>query len=151
MKKEFKKFFGYSDEDGEKPIVLYYAKYIGVLSSNKSYPVEEGAYVKFYEDRLVIELLKRKYKTTIPYKNMTKVENIDAGKKFDIDRIVALGIPGLFWKRHHILTVLKYTDDDSNPQTIALDFEANTEYAQPLLVKKFYEVQPPPPSHDNTK
>ena len=24
---------------------LHYAKYIGVLSSNKSYPLEEGAYV----------------------------------------------------------------------------------------------------------
>jgi hypothetical protein len=29
------------DKDVEKPIVLHYAKYVGVLSSNKSYPVEE--------------------------------------------------------------------------------------------------------------
>jgi hypothetical protein len=58
----------------EKPIVLYYAKYIGVLSSNKSYPVEEGAYVNVYEDRIVVELLKSKFKTTIPYKNMTDIQ-----------------------------------------------------------------------------
>jgi hypothetical protein len=52
------KLFGRKDKEVEKPIVLHYAKYIGVLSSNKSYPLEEGAYVKFYEDRVVIDLLK---------------------------------------------------------------------------------------------
>ncbi|MGA7542239.1 MAG: hypothetical protein WBW34_04165 [Nitrososphaeraceae archaeon] len=44
-------------ENVERLIVIHYAKYIGVLSSNKSYPLEEGAYVKFYEDRVVIDLL----------------------------------------------------------------------------------------------
>jgi hypothetical protein len=44
-------------ENVEKLIVLHYAKYIGVLSSNKSYPTEEGVYVNFYEDRVVIDLL----------------------------------------------------------------------------------------------
>jgi hypothetical protein len=113
----------------EKPIVLYYAEYIGVLSSNKSYPVEEGAYVNVYEDRIVVELLKSKFKTTIPYKNMTDTQNVDAGKKVDMDRVfglslVTLGIGsivGLLWKRHAILTTLKYPDDDSKPQTITLD------------------------------
>jgi hypothetical protein len=67
--------------------------------------------------------------------------------------LVTLGIGsivGLLWKRHAILTVLKYSDDDSKPQTITLDFMGNTEYAQPLLVKKFHEVQPSLPSHDDT-
>jgi hypothetical protein len=93
------KFFGRNknkDEDVEKPIVLHYAKYIGVLSSNKSYPLEEGTYVKFYEDRVVIDLLKSKYQTVIPYKNMTEIQNIDAGKKFDEDKG---GIEGLIWKK----------------------------------------------------
>jgi hypothetical protein len=85
FKEEFKTFFGYNNKDAEKPIVTHYAKYIGVLSSNKSYPLEEGAYVYFYEDRIVVELLKSKYKTTIPYKNMTEVQNVDAGKKFDLE------------------------------------------------------------------
>jgi hypothetical protein len=68
FRKGFKTFFGYRDEDAEKPIVLHYAKYIGVLSSNKSYPLEEGAYIRFYEDRINVELLKSKFKTTIPIK-----------------------------------------------------------------------------------
>ena len=55
----------------EKPIVTYYAKYIGVIRSNKSFPVEEGAYVHIYEDRIGVDLLESKFKTTIPYKNMT--------------------------------------------------------------------------------
>jgi hypothetical protein len=68
--------------------------------------------------------------------------------------LVSLGIGsivGLLWKRHAILTVLKYSDDDSIPHTIVLDFMGNTKYAQPLLVKKFREVQPLPPRHDDTQ
>jgi hypothetical protein len=53
-KDKFLKLFGKGkDKDKEpieKPIVLYYAKYIGVLGSNKSFPTEEGAYVRIYED-----------------------------------------------------------------------------------------------------
>jgi hypothetical protein len=75
---------------------------------------------------------------------MTDIENVDAGKKVDLDRVFALGIVGgLLWKRHAILTVIKYSDDDSKPQTIVLDFIHNTKYAQPLLVKKMHEVNPP--------
>jgi hypothetical protein len=55
------KFFGMgkNKENVEKPIVLHYAKYIGVLSSNKSYPLEEGAYVDFYEDRVLLNIIGR--------------------------------------------------------------------------------------------
>jgi hypothetical protein len=40
------KFFGRKqDKDNEeKPIIFYYAKYIGVLGSNKSLPVDEDSY-----------------------------------------------------------------------------------------------------------
>ena len=138
------------NKDVEKPIITYYVKYIGVLSSNKSYPLEEGADVHIYEDRVVVELLKGKFKTTIPYKNMTEIQNVDAGKKVDLDRVFTAGWVGLLWKRHAILTVIKYSDDDSKPQTIALDFMHNTKYAQPLIDKKFREVQNPP-SHADTK
>jgi hypothetical protein len=81
-----------NEENVEKPIVTHYAKYIGVLSSNKSYPLEEGAYVKFYEDRVVVDLLKSKHQTVVPYKNITEIQNFDAGKKVDLDRIVGLGL-----------------------------------------------------------
>jgi hypothetical protein len=106
------------NKDVEKPIITYYVKYIGVLSSNKSYPLEEGADVHIYEDRVVVELLKSKFKTTIPYKNMTDIQNVDAGKKADFLEKGIVG--GLIWKRHAILTVIKYSDDDSKPQTILL-------------------------------
>ena len=145
-------------ENVEKPIVTHYAKYIGVLSSNKSYPLEEGAYVKFYEDRVVIDLLKSKHQITVPYKNITEIQNFDAGKKVDLDRIVGLGlvsagigsIVGLLWKRHAIITYIIYSDDTSEPQIIALDFEHNTKYAQPLIERKMREAGNLP-SHDDTK
>jgi hypothetical protein len=136
MTNQLMKLFGrdQNKENVEKPIVLHYAKYIGVLSSDKSYPTEEGAYVNFYEDRVVIDLLKSKDQTVIPYKNMTEIQNVDAGKKFDLERIFVLSpLVGLLWKRHAIITVVKYSDDTSEPQTIALDFIHNTKYAQPLL------------------
>ncbi|MGB7558993.1 MAG: SHOCT domain-containing protein [Nitrososphaeraceae archaeon] len=145
-------------ENVERPIVTHYAKYIGVLGSNKSYPLEEGSYVKFFEDRVVIDLLKSKHQTVVPYKNMTEVQNVDAGKKVELERIVGLSlvsvgiesIVGLLWKRHAIITVIKYSDDSSEPQTIALDFEHNTKYAQPLIDGKMREVQNPP-SQEDTK
>ena len=82
---------------------------------------------------------------------MTDIQNVDAGKKVDLDRVFGLGIVGgLLWKRHAILTVIKYSDDDSKPQTIALNFIHNTNYAQPLIDRKMREVQNPP-SHEDTK
>ena len=48
--------------DVEKPIVFYFAKQIGVLGTNISLPIEEDAYVYLYENRIVIELLKRECK-----------------------------------------------------------------------------------------
>jgi hypothetical protein len=49
-----------------------------------------------------------------------------------------------------IITVIKYSDDTSEPQTIALDFVHNTKYAQPLMDRKMREARNPP-SHDDTK
>jgi uncharacterized protein YueI len=72
-------------ENVEKPIVIHYAKYLGLLSSKKLYPLEEDAYVKFYQDRVVIDLLKSKHQTVIPYKNMADMQNIDAGKKYYLE------------------------------------------------------------------
>jgi hypothetical protein len=131
------------DKDNEeKPIVFYYAKQIGVLGTNISLPIEEDAYVYLYEDRIDVKLLKRESRTVIPYKSMTDLQNMDAGNKVDIERVVGLGvIPGLLWKKHHVVTVIKYTDDASVPQIMALDFRDDTKYAQPLIYKKMREKQ----------
>ena len=81
------------DKDNvEKSIIYYNAKYIGFLGSNKSLPVEEDAHVHIYEDRIVVQLLKSKFQTVIPYKNITDVENVDAGNKADLDRVIGLGV-----------------------------------------------------------
>ena len=146
------KLFGrdQNKENVEKPIVLHYAKYIGVLSSDKSYPLEEGAYVRIFEDRIQVDLYKSKFKTEIPYKNMTEIQNVDAGKKFDADKFALVGPAFLLWRRHAIITVIKYSDDTSEPQTIALDFEHNTKYAQPLIDRKMREARGLP-SRDDTK
>jgi hypothetical protein len=61
---------------------------------------------------------------------MTDIRSVDTGKKVD---------PGTY-----AITMIKYSDDDSKPQTIALDFIHNTKHAQPLIDKKFREVQNPP-------
>lgn len=106
-------------------------------------PIEENAYVYLYGDRIVVKLLKRESRTIVPYKNMTDLQTLDAGNKADIERVVAFGvIPGLLWKKHHFVTVLKYTDEASVPQIMALDFGDNTKYAQPLIYKKMREKQP---------
>lgn len=145
------------DGDEEKPIIFYYAKYVGVLGSDKSRPVDEGSYVYLFEDKIVVELLKSKIRITIPYRNMTDLQNVDAGNKVDLDRVVGLSIAslgvgtliGLLWKRHHIVSIIKYVDDDHASQIIALDFLGNTQYAQPIIDRKLREVHPKLP-HDNT-
>ena len=88
---------------------------------------------------------------------MTEIQNLDAGKKFDADKIVALSlvslgigsVVGLLWKRHAIITVIKYSDDTSEPQTMALDFEHNTKYAQPILVRRMRKARNLPEYDDN--
>ena len=153
-KDKFLKLFG-KDKDQkdkepiEKPIVLYYAKYIGVGGTNKSLPIDEGIYVRIYDDRIDIDFLKSKGpRTIIHYDEMIDMQHIDAGNKVDLERVIGLGvltagigsIVGLLWKRHHIVTVIKY-DDANGEQTIALDFQGNTKYAQPLIYEKMRDIQ----------
>ena len=136
----------------KKPIVFHYANYIGVLGSNKSLHLEEGEYVHIFEDKIIVELLKSNVRIKIPYESMTDLQHVDAGKKVDMDRVVGLGvITGLRWRRRAIVTVIKYTDDNSEPQTIALDFIHNTKYAQPLIDRKFHEVNPTPLHKDTSQ
>lgn len=122
--------------DEEKPIVTCHAKYIGVLSSNKSFPAEDDAYVNIYEDRIGVELLKRKFKTIIPYRSMTDIRKVDTAKKVDSRTYV-------------IITLIKYSDDDSKSQTMALDFMHDTKYAQTLIEKKMRKVQISPIQDSN--
>ena len=66
-----------------------------------------------------------------------------------MDRVIGLGvltggigsIIGYLWKRHHILTIIKYTDDTLSSQIMAVDFLGNIKYAQPLIYNKMLETQ----------
>jgi hypothetical protein len=58
-------------------------------------------------------------------------------------------IVGLLRKRQAIITVIKNSDDTSEPQTMDLDFMHNTKYAQPVMDRKIREVRGPP-GHDDT-
>jgi hypothetical protein len=40
-----------------------------------------------------------------------------------------------------VITVIKYLNDMSEPQTMALDFMHNTKYAQPLMDRKMREAR----------
>jgi hypothetical protein len=45
-------------------------------------------------------------------------------------------IVGLLWKRHAIITVIKYSDDTSEPQTMDLDFMHNTNMLSSLWTER---------------
>jgi hypothetical protein len=145
--------------DGEEPIVFYYAKYIGVLESNKSLPVEEPSYVYIDDDKIIVEFLKSKVRIKIPYSSMTDLQNVDAENKEELDRVIGLDSisarvgrrVGLLRKRHRIVTIIKYTDEDLSPQVIALDFLDNTKYAQPLIDKKMRQQAPKPLHNDKNQ
>lgn len=152
-KDKFLRLFGKGKDQNkepiEKPIVIYYAKYIGLGGTNKSLPIDEGVYVRIYDDRIDIDFLKSKGpRTIIHFDEMIDMQNVDAGNKVDVERVIGLGvltagigsIVGLLWKRHHIVTVIKYNDANGE-QTIALDFLADTKYAQPLIYKKMRDIQ----------
>lgn len=142
--------------DGEEHIVFYYAECIGVLGSNKSQPVEEASYVYIDDDKIIVKILKSKVRIKIPFSTITYVQNVDAGNKEELDRIIGLdsisalvGRRDFLRKRHHIVTIIKYTDEDLAPQVIALDFLDNTKHAQPLIDKKMRQ-QASKPLHNDT-
>jgi hypothetical protein len=139
--------------DGEEPIIFYYAEYIG---SNKSQPVEEASYVYIHDDKIIVKILKSKVRIKIPFSTITHIQNVDARNKEQLDRIIGLdsisalvGRRDFLRKRHDIVTIIKYTDEDLAPQVIALDFLDNTKHAQPLIEKQMRQ-QASKPLHNDT-
>ncbi|MGA9743807.1 MAG: hypothetical protein WBQ16_04260 [Nitrososphaeraceae archaeon] len=63
-------------------------------------------------------------------------------QKISADRVIGLGlifvplaIVGAMWKKRHIYTVIRYTDE-IDKQTIVLDFEDNIDEYQPYIYRK---------------
>ena len=81
-KDKFLKLFGKGkdqkdNEPIEKPIVLHYAKYIGLGGTNKSLPIDEGVCVLIYDDRIDIDFVKSKGpRTIIHFDEMIDLQNV---------------------------------------------------------------------------
>lgn len=138
------KFRNRNKDKGEKSIVSYYAQYIGLLGSNKYIPTDQDTYIHLYEDMLIVQFLKLEgVMITIPYYSIVDILNLDGGEKISPGRVVGAGlialplaIVGALWKKHHIITVIKYLDFATEPETLALDFGDNLQYAQSFIYEK---------------
>jgi hypothetical protein len=69
----------------------------------------------------------------IPYTHLKNIESIHGGKKIDSDRVFATGVIGLLWQKNRLNTILEYTDDLGESQTIVLDLRENVKYIQPRI------------------
>jgi hypothetical protein len=120
----------------EKP-VGFFTKYLG---GHIRFPTNEGCMVWVYSNKVVIDLMKSKHQFNIPYSSMVDLKNADGGNKLDGKRAVALGlvfvplgVVSLIWKKHHVLTMIEYKDENNENRTIVLDFEDNTRNVQPVI------------------
>jgi len=43
----------------------------------------------------------------VPYENMTDMQNIDAGKEYDLESFRIRYYSRIFWKRHAVITAVK--------------------------------------------
>jgi len=128
--------------NGAKHIASYYAKYIGYLGTNKMIPSEQEIILHIFEEGIYIAFpnLKGDLKGThieIPYNVMTDIRNIDGGSKVDFDRVMVAGVLGALWKKHHVITLIEYNDENkTEPQRIALDLGDGIQRVQPMIYQR---------------
>jgi hypothetical protein len=97
--------------------------------------IEEGIVIHFIKIEGTI--------ITISYSSMIHIQNIDTGRRGDLERFINLGIiaSGILWKGRPLLTVIKYSDAGLEPQTIVLDLGQDIGRAQPLIYNKMLKSQ----------
>jgi hypothetical protein len=110
----------------EKKGLVYYTKYLGGL---KRFPKEQHAKIIIYPDRVELQPMN----VRIPYTHLKNIESIHGGKKIDSDRVFATGVIGLLWQKNRLNTILEYTDDLGESQTLVLDLLENVKYIQPRI------------------
>ena len=95
----------------ENPYVCY-IKYMG---GHKAYPSPSDTRMNFYADRIELD----NPRLIIPYRSMKNIENMTE-KRISILRVVVLGlifaplaIVGALWKKDHILTIIRFSDESS--------------------------------------
>jgi hypothetical protein len=119
-----------------------YFCYIQYMGGHKAYPSPSSTTMHFYEDRIEVD----SPKLVIPYRSMKNIENMTE-KRISILRVVALGlifvplaIVGALWKKNHIYTIIRFSDD-SDDQMIIVDFDKNLDSAQSIIYNRMLEFR----------
>lgn len=119
-----------------------YFCYIQYMGGHKAYPSPSSTTMHFYEDRIEVD----SPKLVIPYRSLKNIENMTE-KRISILRVVALGlifvplaIVGALWKKNHIYTINRFSDD-SDDQMIIADFDKNLVSAQSVIYNRMLEFR----------
>ena len=119
-----------------------YFCYIQYMGGHKAYPSHSSTTMHFYEDTIEVE----SPKLVIPYRSMKNIENMTE-KKISILRVVTLGlifvplaIVGALWKKNHIYTIIRFSDD-SDDQMIIVDFDKNLDSAQSVIYNRMLKFR----------
>ena len=138
------------NESVVKPIDTFLTRYIGYLGTNRYIPSEQDIYLHVYEEGILIQFRDLKVPNVeIPYTSMIDIRNMSGGDKIDAGRVIGLGlidtslaITGALWTKHHIITLVQYTDNISTePQLIAFDFGDGIQKVQPLIYDKMQKAK----------
>ena len=112
------------------------------MGGHKAYPSPSSTTMHFYEDRIEVD----SPKLVISYRSMKNIENMTE-KRISIFRVVALGlifvplaIVGALWKKNHIYTIIRFSDD-SDDQMIIVDFDKNLDSAQSVIYNRMLEFR----------
>lgn len=112
------------------------------MGGHKAYPSPSSTTMHFYEDRIEVD----SPKLVIPYRSLKNIENMTE-KRISILRVVALGlifvplaIVGALWKKNHIYTINRFSDN-SDDQMIIADFDKNLVSAQSVIYNRMLEFR----------
>jgi hypothetical protein len=122
------------DIGNNKAILLghYKAKYMG---GHTEHPSPSMTRVFLYQDKIILQSLA----LDIPYSSIINIQNLD---EEEISGYLFIGPIGTWWKKNHRYTVIEY-QNDTDTQTIVIDFEKNIDSAQPIIykcMKRFKQV-----------
>ena len=114
-------------------MILFFARYIGHLRTNKSIPTDQETYLNVYEEGILIQF--RKIKGTqieIPSASITEILNVEGGKQIELSGY-----------KKKILTVTKYKDNSfpDKEQVVVFDFEQGLQKVQSLIYEKMQKAK----------
>jgi hypothetical protein len=129
--------FGRNNDINKVKPISYFATYLG---GHPKYPGDESIGVYIHPEQL--ELAFKGHNITIPYTEIKNIVNVDKDKVFEGGNIALFGPFGLLMKRKVNATVIEYNEaETSEIRMVALDFWANTKYAQPIIYEKMVDAR----------